>query len=168
MKEVDYIFQNLDTEGFLNTLNKYSGDQMGPGFLVSRHVKDCNEKVLDFINHLVIKGIFFQKAKDLSLIYHGYLDFIDNEDLCASISCFFSKTDNKYRLLIYSFLDKDFYQIVKIYKDKPSIQEIEDDLKEFDNKEYKKNLEIYNYEGSLLGLNDEEKEQYKDEINLER
>ena len=69
---------------------------------------------------------------------------------------------------IYSFLDKDFYQIVKIYKDKPSIQKIEDDLKEFDNKKYKKNLEIYNYEGSLLGLNDEEKEQYKDEINLER
>ena len=45
--EVDYIFQNIDTEGFLNTLNKDSGDQMGPGFLVSKD-KDCNKKVLDW------------------------------------------------------------------------------------------------------------------------
>ena len=166
MKEIDYIFQNLDTEGFLRTLDENSGEQVDPGYLVSENVKDCNEKILRYVNYLIIKGIFFQKIKNFSLIYHGYINF-KNEDYGVSISCFYSETDNKYRLLFYSYEEKHFFEI-KTYEKKPSIQKIEDDLSRFTDKNNDSNLEIYNYEGSLLGLNDEEKEEFKNEINLER
>ena len=165
MKEIAYIFQNLDTEGFLRTLDENSGEQVDPGDLVSENVKDCNEKILRYVNYLIIKGIFFQKIKNFSLIYHGYINF-KNEDYAVSISCFYSETDNKYRLLFYAYEEKHFFEI-KTYEKKPSIQKIEDDLLRFTDKNNDKNLEIYNYEGSLLGLNDEEKEEFKNEINLE-
>mgnify|MGYP001362603005 CR=1 FL=1 len=114
MKEIDYIFQNLDTEGFLRTLDENSGEQVDPGDLVSENVKDCNEKILRYVNYLIIKGIFFQKIKNFSLIYHGYINF-KNEDYAVSISCFYSETDNKYRLF-FMHMKKSIFLKLKLMK----------------------------------------------------
>ena len=177
MKEIDYIFQNLNTKGFLDKLKEWSGEQAHPGYLVLENVKNSNDEISYLLDHLIYKGIFFQKVKDLSLIYHGYSWFkdggpttaYDNNDY-ASISCFFSKTDNKYWLLFYSYGERYFFE-VDTYENKPSIQKIKDVLE----KKYlfsvkpDHNLTLRNFEDdTMIDLSDQEKEEFKDQINLER
>ena len=169
MKEIDYIFQNLNTKGFLDKLKEWSGEQAHPGYLVLENVKNSNDEISYLLDHLIYKGIFFQKVKDLSLIYHGYSWFKDDEDAYASISCFFSKTDNKYWLLFYSYGEKYFFYVY-VYENKPSIQKIKDLLeKDFNLADPDCNLTLRNFEDdTMIDLSDQEKEEFKDKINLER
>ena len=64
------------------------------------------------------------------------------------------------------FGEKDFYELIKIYEQKPSIQIIKDEFNEFlenlnKDPEYKCYLEVYNYKDSDFDLEDETKEAFK-------
>ena len=169
MKEIDYIFKNLDTRGFLDQLKEWSGEQAHPGHLVLENVKNSNDEISHLLDRLIYRGIFFQKVKDFSLIYHGYSGVEDDEDDYASISCFFSKTDNKYWLLFYSYGEVNYFY-VDAYENKPSIQKIKDVLKKnFNLARLDYNFTLHNFEDdTMIDLDDQEKEYYKDKINLER
>ena len=173
MKEIDYIFQNLDIKGFLDQIKKDSGEQSNLGSQVLDNVKNSNEEVFYLIELYVSSGFFFKMVNDFSLIYKGEINFETRDDGGYSIICFYSKMDKNYRLLLISFGEKDFYELIKIYEQKPSIQIIKDEFNEFlenlnKDPEYKCYLEVYNYKDSDFDLEDETKEAFKEQINLER
>ena len=173
MKEIDYIFQNLDTTGFLEQIEKESGEQTNLGPQVLNNVKNPNEDIVSLVEEYIIRGVFFQKVSDFILIYHGYIIWENTDDYKCSIICFYSKTDQKYRLLLISFEEKYHFEFIKVYKEKPSIQKIADEFSDRINNINKSGNkcyihDLYDYEKSNLDLSEEIKEHYKEQINLER
>ena len=82
MKEIDYIYKNLDVKKFLKLIKK-----VGEGFLATetfKCVKNPNKKVHDGLEALVWNGVFFNKIKDLSLTYFARIESGD-EDVDANI-----------------------------------------------------------------------------------
>ena len=134
MKEIDYIFKNLDVKKFLKLIKK-----VGDGFLATetfKCVKNPNKKVHDGLEALVWNGIFFNKIKDLSLTYFARIESGDEEvDANFNIICFYSKTDKKYRLMTFDMSKGSFkYTLEEIFNNMPTKLEIE-------NKFYDTNLE---------------------------
>lgn len=86
-------------------------------------------KLNELIKHYIYEGIFFQKIKEFSLIYKGYI-FRKNET--DSVICFYSKTDKKYHLLLLLFEEdgNDSFDYVRSFKSKPSINKIKTTLKD--------------------------------------
>jgi len=131
MKEIDYIFKNIDVEKFLKLIKK-----RGKGYLTNeiyKCVKEPNKKIHDLLDRSVISGIFFNKVKNLSLIYHGWIDS-DNDRLDPNfkIICFHSKIDKKYRLITFEIgygTGLQEYKLMKIFAKKPTQDQIEVELK---------------------------------------
>ena len=89
MKEIDYIFQNLDIKGFLDQIKKDSGAQSNLGSQVLDNVKNSNEEVFYLIELYVSSGFFFKMVNDFSLIYKGEINFETRDDGGYSIICFY-------------------------------------------------------------------------------
>ena len=131
MKEIDYIFKNIDVEKFLKLIKK-----RGKGYLTNeiyKCVKEPNKKIHDLLDHSVFSGIFFNKAKNLSLIYYGWIDS-DNDRLDPNfkIICFHSKIDKKYRLITFEIgygTGLQEYKLMKIFAKKPTKDQIKVELK---------------------------------------
>ena len=92
-------------------------------------------KLNELIKHYIYEGIFFQKIKEFSLIYRGYISYksdsaaIENDQ--HSVICFYSKTDKKYHLLLL-FLESDgndSYDYIRSFNSKPSINDIKISIK---------------------------------------
>ena len=136
-------------------------------------------KFNELIKTYVFQGILFQKVKEFSLIYNGFISFKSSEALIEndqySIICFYSKTDKKYHLLVL-FLESDgndSYQYLKSFKKKPSINEVKTLINKssipsfFDFWKKHSSIELYN-SSKNIELDKYWSKQLKSALNLER
>ena len=127
MKEIDYIFKNIDVKKFLKLIKKKGEKNLTNE--IYKSVKDPNKEIEDVLDVFVFGGVFFNKVKELSLTYYAWIESNnDRIDPNFKIICFYSNTDKKYRLIS---LDAGFgtgfghYELVKTFYKKPTKQQIE-------------------------------------------
>ena len=185
MKEIDYIYKNLDVKKFLKLIKK-----VGEGFLATetfKCVKNPNKKVNDGLEALVWNGVFFNKIKDLSLTYFARIESGDEEvDANFNIICFYSKTDKKYRLMTFDMSKGSFkYTLEEIFNNMPTKLEIENkfydrmvQLNKANKLLFKKNIIDEEFEPRFIimegnqdffkSLSEDDEKRYHTELSLER
>ena len=161
MKEIDYIFENIDVKKFLRLIDKTTNinefgkpSQFGKGiditFEIFESVEKPNEEVTWLLKRLVDDGIFFNRVKDFLLIYKGSIAFVhknnpykllahsddnyleEHEDMWLII-CFYSNLDKKYRLLSFYMEGKDHNDTYEVVKIYDEKPTLEVIKKEFQN-----------------------------------
>ena len=173
MKEIDYIFDKINTKKFLKLIKNEGEDFLREE--IFECVKNPNKKIKGLLKQFVFTGTFFNRVKGFSVLFRVVVESgNDRIDPNLSIICFYSETDKKYRLLLFQTImgtGMDNYQLIKVFDKKPSKKQIQTSVKGVLHMVTDRDPEkcVYFFEpGPFCILTADLKKLYNRELSLER